>query len=214
MPENRNSFILFPDLLSTVEKLRDEQAGSLFKMILKYVNNIEFEIGDQLLEIAFEPIKQQLRRDKLRWDEHRKKQSENGKLGGRPLKNNQENPLLSPKSQKSLINNVNNNVINKEESLNNKQKDCIVRKEAFADSLKPFLNKYDKKLIREFYDYWTEDDKSKTKFRAEMEKTWNVAIRLSRWQKNDISGKKGTYHSSSEAIYVPPPRAINHDDRP
>jgi hypothetical protein len=36
MAEEKKGFILYTDVLHTVEKLTDEQAGKLFKHILKY----------------------------------------------------------------------------------------------------------------------------------------------------------------------------------
>jgi hypothetical protein len=113
MAENKKGFILYADLISTIEKLPDEIAGKLFKIILEYVNDKHPIIDDLLLQIAFEPIKMQLKRDLEKWDEFKKKQSINGSLGGRPKKDipldkNPKNPSLVLESQKSL--NVNDNV--------------------------------------------------------------------------------------------------------
>lgn len=107
MAENKKSFLLYCDLLTTVEKLPDEVAGKLFKLILGYVNDQNPSTDDLLLQIAFEPIKQQLKRDLKNWEKFRDKQSKNGKLGGRPpktkpFKEKPENPCLNSESQKSL----------------------------------------------------------------------------------------------------------------
>jgi hypothetical protein len=59
------------------------------------------------------------------------------------------------------------------------------RKLEFASTLEPFLNTYGKELLKDFYDYWTEPNKSNTKFRAEIEKTWSLERRLATWAKND-----------------------------
>ena len=58
--KNKKGFILYADINTTVNKLTDEYAGKLFKHILSYVNDEEPTTSDVLLEIAFEPIKQQL----------------------------------------------------------------------------------------------------------------------------------------------------------
>jgi hypothetical protein len=108
MAENKKSFILYADLISVVRKLPKEKAGELFMQILSYVNDENPTIEDDLLlEVVFEPIKLQLKRDLKRWDEFRQKQSENGSKGGRPqkpkpLKENPKNPSLLDESQKSL----------------------------------------------------------------------------------------------------------------
>jgi hypothetical protein len=135
MAENKKSFILYADLKHTLAKVPDDVAGRLFKVILEYVNDNNPTIeNDLLLEVLFEPVKQTLKRDLQRWEEFRLKQSENGKKGGRPLKNNHltdaknlhksidkqydilkikeseknpKNPSLNSESQKSLSVSVN-----------------------------------------------------------------------------------------------------------
>jgi len=64
------------------------------------------------------------------------------------------------------------------------------RKLKFAQTLTPFVAQYGKETIREFYEYWTEPNKSKTKFRQELEKTWDAKRRLDTWVKNDFSKKE------------------------
>lgn len=59
------------------------------------------------------------------------------------------------------------------------------RKLKFALTLEPFLEKYGRPLLKEFYEYWTEPNKSGTKFKQEMEKTWSLERRLTTWDNND-----------------------------
>jgi len=121
MAENKKSFILYADLIHTISKTPDDVAGRLFKTILEYVNDKDPIIeNDLLLDVLFEPIKQTLKRDLLRYEEFRNKQSENGKKGGRPksIENqtiieepketelNPKNPSLILESQKSLNDSV------------------------------------------------------------------------------------------------------------
>jgi hypothetical protein len=42
-------------------------------------------------------------------------------------------------------------------------------------------------MCNEFYLYWTEPNKSGTKMRFEMEKTWDIGRRLARWANNNKS---------------------------
>jgi len=113
MAENKKSFVLYADLLHTVQKLPDEKAGVLLKTILEYVNDLNPKVDDILVDLVFEPIKQQLKRDLKKYDSFREKQSLNGKLGGRPKKEeNPKNPSLSEENhetQKSLNVTVNVN---------------------------------------------------------------------------------------------------------
>lgn len=59
------------------------------------------------------------------------------------------------------------------------------RMKAFYDSLVPYLKTYPKEMIREFYDYWSEKNKSGSKMKWEQEPTWDLDRRLSRWSRND-----------------------------
>ena len=68
MATDKKSFLLYCDIIHTVNKLSDEQAGKLFKHILAYVNDLNPEPEDILTEIAFEPIKQSLKRDLVNYE--------------------------------------------------------------------------------------------------------------------------------------------------
>jgi len=79
--EGKKSFILYNDMLSIVNDLTDEQAGQLIKTIVSYVNHENPLITDQLIKIAFTPIKNQLKRDLSKWNEEKENKSNGGKLG-------------------------------------------------------------------------------------------------------------------------------------
>ena len=83
MAENKNSFLLYCDLIHTVKKLSDQKAGELFKHILKYVNDENPETNDQIIDLCFEPIKQSLKRDLRKYELIREKKREAGKKGAK-----------------------------------------------------------------------------------------------------------------------------------
>lgn len=58
-------------------------------------------------------------------------------------------------------------------------------KKEFYNSLIPYVQTYGKSVVREFYDYWTETNKSMTKMRFQLEKTWDTSKRISRWARNN-----------------------------
>jgi hypothetical protein len=67
MAENKKSFVLYSDSKGLIDQLPDDIAGRLFKHIFAYVND-EDPVSDELiLNIAFEPIKTQLKRDLVKW---------------------------------------------------------------------------------------------------------------------------------------------------
>lgn len=82
MAENKKSFILHADYIHTVKKLSKEKAGELFVLILEYVNDLNPIPQSELIEIAFEPIKQQLKRNLREWEKTREKRAKSGSLGG------------------------------------------------------------------------------------------------------------------------------------
>ncbi len=71
-----------------------------------------------------------------------------------------------------------------------KKKNIDDRKLKFASTLEPFLVKYGKGFLNNFYSYWTEPNTTNTKFRKELEKTWDLKRRLDTWAKNESSFNK------------------------
>lgn len=71
-----------------------------------------------------------------------------------------------------------------------KENNIEFRKLKFSDTLKPFLEMYGKEMLDDFYKYWTEPNKSNTKFKQEMETTWSLERRLYTWSKNDFNKTK------------------------
>ena len=87
-----------------------------------------------------------------------------------------------------------NQVVNTNQPKPKKTKDEIKsdtekRRKEFYKSLIPFVQTYGKEMVREFYDYWSESNKSGSKMRYEQEPTWDLVRRLARWSNNDKSYK-------------------------
>lgn len=74
---SKKGIILYRDLLPTVNKLTDEQAGKLLKIILDYANGNEPVIDDFLIEVVFEPIKQTIIRDSAKYEARCEKNRKN-----------------------------------------------------------------------------------------------------------------------------------------
>jgi hypothetical protein len=79
MATDKKSFLLYCDLIHTVEQLTDEQAGDLLKHILRYVNDKEPQTENVITRIAFEPIKQSLKRDLQKYEDIRKRNQDNAR---------------------------------------------------------------------------------------------------------------------------------------
>lgn len=57
----------------------------------------------------------------------------------------------------------------------------LSRKDSFYQLLVPYVGQYPKEMIRAFFDYWSELNKSGTRMRYELEKTWELPRRLATW---------------------------------
>ena len=75
------------------------------------------------------------------------------------------------------------------------------REHEFGESLIPYVEKYSKETIRAFFNYWTEKNKSGTKMRFELEKTWETSKRLQTWASREKVQKSTTTLKSSEMNY-------------
>ncbi len=101
------------------------------------------------------------------------------------------NSVSDTGSTQSKVNRKNKeNSTNVEEKKAKPSKDAakaaaLSRKEAFYQSLIPFLETYPKDMIRGFFDYWSEMNKSGMRMRFELEKTWELPRRLATWAKRE-----------------------------
>ena len=81
MAENKKGFILYADQKELFSQLPDEIAGKLIKHIMSYVNDENPVSDDILINIAFTPIKLQLKRDLVKFEETKDRRSVAGKIG-------------------------------------------------------------------------------------------------------------------------------------
>ncbi|CAB4142023.1 hypothetical protein UFOVP425_11 [uncultured Caudovirales phage] len=190
MAKDKKSFILYADQKDLFNQLPDEIAGKLIKHIYSYVNDENPESEDLIVKVAFEPIKQQLKRDLRLFEEKREKRSEAGKEGANKRWQNIAKDSKRIKRIAKIADNVNDNDnVNDISSID-------VRKNSFAQSLQPYLDTYGKEMLNEFYLYWTEPDQKNKKMKFEMQTTWSLDRRLNTWSKQSV--KFGTAVSKAE----------------
>ena len=79
----------------------------------------------------------------------------------------------------------------------NKEQEMKSREREFYNVLVPFVNTYGREMIREFFDYWSEPNKSHSKMRFEQERTWDLTRRLQTWEKRSRNGF-GKYNSGTD----------------
>lgn len=186
MADGKKSVLLYCDLIHTIEKMDNETAGLFFKHYLRYINDLNPVTDNLIVDITFESVKQSLKRDLCKWESRADNSRNNGKLGGRPKKEEtQKTQQVNLKPKKpvnvTVTDTVNVNVI--------KKFTIEERKLKFAETLKDYLDLYGKDMMNDFFKYWTEPNSTNSKLKFELQKTWSVKLRLERWAKNNNNFK-------------------------
>jgi hypothetical protein len=220
MAENKTSFVCYASWKESIDALSDKDAGKLFKHILAYVNDENPPEPTGVVLMAWIPIKQQMKRDLKKWEGALEEKSAGGSMGNlkrwhKDLYNQviskkltleeatraayhrtpshtddmRSHPIASIAVDVDVTDTVNVDVI---------KNNIDSRKLKFADTLKPFVEKYGREMVNDFYKYWTEPNKSKTKFKQESEKTWEVSLRLETWARNELKFGKGKNSNPKE----------------
>ena len=97
MADGKKSFVLYADLLKSIEHLTNEEKGVLFNHLLEYVNDLNPILDDRLILTAWKPIEMQLKRDLKKFEDVKVKRSEAGKRSAelRALKSVEQNQTNS-----------------------------------------------------------------------------------------------------------------------
>lgn len=191
----RESFVFYRSFYDAIKDLPRDVQGEIYTAIMEYsLYGKETENLKPIARSVFTLMKPQI--------DVNNKRFENGKRGGRPKsedkpKGNQNETKEKPKNNQNETKdepnvNVNDNVNVYTENTTNvvSKKDAakaatLKRKEEFYQTLVPFVGKYGREMIRAFFEYWSELNKPGTKMRCEMQKTWEVNLRLATWAKNE-----------------------------
>ena len=144
MAENKKGFVLYADQRSIIDMLSNEKAGELIKHIFSYVNDENPINNDPLVLLAFEPIKLQLKRDLIKWEDTRSKRSKAGKISAEKRSKQNEHMLTHVQS---VEHNSTNSTVIVNDTVNVTVKDIY--------SFDEFWSTYDKSVDKQ---------KCKTKF--------------------------------------------------
>lgn len=113
MAQDKKSFVLYSDSQGLINQLPDDVAGRLLKHIYAYVNDENPTTDELLLNIAFEPIKMQLKRDLVKYEKKREQWSEAGKKSAEQralTKSNEKQRTLTNVDSVATFSTVNDNV--------------------------------------------------------------------------------------------------------
>ena len=189
MAKNKKSFILYTDQSGVFKQLPDEIAGKLIKHIFAYVNDENPICDDLIINIAFEPIKQSLKRDLKRYEEYIEKQSVNGSKGGRPKKaiESQKTQAFFEKPKKTDNDNVNDNV-------------NVNVKRFIKPSIEQIQKEFPSLNAENFFDYYESNGWMRGKNKM---KDWKATART--WMRNN-------YTNQTQQIQVKPKLATLKDE--
>jgi len=117
MADDKKAVLFYCDLIHTIEKLilkdrinKTNNAGELFYHYAQYINDLNPIPINDIVDLAFEPIKQTLKRDLKKWVNIKIKRSEAGKSGGinsgksRSKKQNEANEANASKTKQNEAN--------------------------------------------------------------------------------------------------------------
>lgn len=196
------TFLLYAEAAPQIDLLSDEEAGQLFKALFHYVaDGEELVTNNRVLAMTFAVFKAQIDRGATKYEEVCQKRREAANKKWEMYRANESNSMQMDANGCKCIqvdaNEGNNNPKpnpkpqNKKESTKKKVDAATAaarlneRKEDFYNSLIPYVTQYGKDMVRAFFDYWSEPNKSNSKMRYELERTWDLARRLGTWASRD-----------------------------
>ena len=191
------TFLLYAEAAPQIDLLSNEEAGQLFKALFHYVADGEELVTDnRVLAMTFAVFKAQIDRGATKYEETCRKRTEAinkrwERYKSIQMNTNEYNSIEENTNEGNNNPNPKPNPQNKKES-GKKKVDAAhaaalleARKEDFYNSLIPFVTQYGKDMVRAFFDYWSEPNKSNSKMRFELERTWDLARRLGTWASRD-----------------------------
>ena len=199
-----NNFVFHGEWVTAIRRLPNDVRLELYDAIVQYAITGKEPILKPMARIAYDFVQPTLDIDRKKYEAMCVRNKENRTKSCRELL-----PIVTSGNERSQVgsnnsnNNNNNNNITKEESIKEeppkgcKKKDELSsythtplenlekRKKNFYESLRQYVQQYGKEMVRAFFDYWTEPNKSKTKMRFELERTWDTQRRLATWAARD-----------------------------
>jgi len=169
-------------LLKQKDKQTDNQIKNFALKLAKYLPYNIDEIVKGLTELINEGVLQNggnklLQKRMIKDNELNIIRAKAGKKGG--LKTQLFAKAKSEANTENENENENENVIEDRNERINK------REVKFKSEVFEFLDKYPEAMLNKFCNYWTEKNKSKTKMRFELEKTFEISKRLATWASRD-----------------------------
>lgn len=209
----KDSFIFYGDWYRIAQQIPDaHRRAAFYEAVLTYALQGEVPTLPQELGLIFEMIKMQIDRAnsnyanicasrqeagrkgaEARWGSTKSNDGKMAKMANATFANGKMAKMASDgKHGYNDNDNVNENDFidlseksSKSAPKTSKVEQLEKRKQEFYESLLPFKEQYPAGLLSQFFEYWSEPNKSNTKMRFETEKTWSLPLRLRRWAANE-----------------------------
>lgn len=225
MAEDKRPFLLYTDLKFVVNKLTNEKAGELFKTILAYVNDENPVIEDMVIDLVFEPIRQSLKRDLVKYNATKEKRAAAGRQGGiksgeTRSKTEQGEANEANASSKAAMHGGSVAIEVLTAAKPNKSKSTLIPLEAvpnspYGDGILHYRvrewseangKKYETQLYKDFLTYWTAPVQKGKDHGRELWKTkltFEIGQRLATWAKNEKqSNQNGNKANTNPTEYL------------
>lgn len=161
----RTSFVFLKEWFDALKGVPEKVRAEVYVAIVEYAFTGETPKLKSMGQMAFNFIQADIDRQDCQ-EGIKRARSCAGKKGAQAkwenVQNTDNEPEVQPKEQKKTLS-------------------MEIRKKDFYNSLIPYADRYGQAMINEFYEYWSEENTSKTKMRFELQKTWETSRRLSRW---------------------------------
>ena len=196
MATDKKGFILYADQKALFDQLPNDKAGELIKFIFSYVNDENPISEDLIINLAFTPIQQQLKRDLVKYEKTKDSRSKAGIAGANKRWQNITEDSKGISAIAKIADNVNDTDNVKDKVINNIEH----RKNKFYESLSIFVTEYPREMIRDFYNYWSEHGTNDKKMRFEKQTTFGVKQRLSVWYNKNPNQYKNNLEPQMDAL--------------
>ena len=204
------NFIMHQNIIRMSSHLNNEDLGQLVRYFFLYAENGQMPDEEQNLTIAiiFNEWRIQFESDKERYEVVSQKRREAGRkrwdkkhdsaqVGSvSPSSPSSSSSSSSSQSDKSTVATPMSNddmatpssptVKAKKKSMGSPSRDLASRRTDFYQGILPYADQYDREMLNDFFQYWTELDKRRQRMRFEMQKTWETGKRLSLWERREI----------------------------
>lgn len=193
----KETFIFRKEWKDAISVLPDEVRLEIYEAIIEYGTSGKLSVLKPMAMLAFNFAKVSIDKDSERYSQISQKRANAAKKRNSANAANAANAAneYSPHGDNDSDSDSDmssSNEEQKKEPPKGGKKDAATaaarlkeRKEDFYNTLIPFVAKYGKEMVRAFFDYWSEPNKSNSKMRYELERTWDLARRLGTWASRD-----------------------------